>query len=236
VTPLRCSWRKLPTSFGNAIFDHVTSCHLKSSVCITRFSTRREYISRRSSRDGVRTDACPDFFPARVTLCKFAPNNQPSRERDEEKKMASSTGQTTAQHMSQRHQAMLQQQQQQQQQRTRETDPSLLRETDPSLLSAQGALNIEDLPPVRIVQIAALVFLRTRSPCTWLTFCFAGRDENHQTMPRLFPLPHQRPFARPRRQRRPPNHKFISPSLVPGRSPARRQSRDGASKTAGPVD
>jgi len=75
--------------------------------------------------------------------------------------MASSTGQTAAQHMSQRHQAMLQQQQQQQ--RTRETDPSLLRDTDPSFLSAQGALNIEDLPPVRTVQIAALVFLGTRS-------------------------------------------------------------------------
>jgi len=74
--------------------------------------------------------------------------------------MASSTGQTAAQHMAQRHQAMLQQQQQ----RTRETDQSLLRETDPSFVSAQGALNIEDPPPVRIVQIAALVFLKTLSP------------------------------------------------------------------------
>ena len=54
---------------------------------------------------------------------------------------------TTAQHMSQRHQ-QLQQQQQQQQQPSR---------TDPSFLSAQAALNVEDSPPVRVVQIAALV-------------------------------------------------------------------------------
>jgi hypothetical protein len=51
---------------------------------------------------------------------------------------------TTAQHMSQRHQQLQQQQQQSSQ-------------TDPSFLSAQAALNIEDSPPVRIVQIAALV-------------------------------------------------------------------------------
>ena len=50
---------------------------------------------------------------------------------------------TTAQHMSQRHQQLQQQQQSSQ--------------PDPSFLSAQAALNIEDSPPVRIVQIAALV-------------------------------------------------------------------------------
>lgn len=48
---------------------------------------------------------------------------------------------------------MLQQQQQQQQQQSQ----SSLHALDPSFLSAQAALNIEDSPPVRIVQIAALV-------------------------------------------------------------------------------
>jgi len=52
---------------------------------------------------------------------------------------------TTAQHMSQRHQQMQQQNQPPQ--------------PDPSILSAQAALNIEDSPPVQIVQIAALVLL-----------------------------------------------------------------------------
>jgi hypothetical protein len=56
---------------------------------------------------------------------------------------------TTAQHMSQRHQQLQQQQQQQQQQQ-----PS---RADPSFLSAQAALNVEDSPPIRVVQIAALV-------------------------------------------------------------------------------
>ena len=51
--------------------------------------------------------------------------------------------QTAAQHMTQRHQQMQAQKQPQQ--------------PDPSVLSAQAALNIEDTPPVRIVQIAALV-------------------------------------------------------------------------------
>jgi len=60
-------------------------------------------------------------------------------EEEEEEKMAP----TTAQHMSQRHQQMQQQNQPQQ--------------PDPSVLSAQAALNIEDSPPVHIVQIAALV-------------------------------------------------------------------------------
>lgn len=50
---------------------------------------------------------------------------------------------TVAQHMSQKHQQQQQQQQPQQ--------------SDPSFLSAQAALNIEDSPPVRVVQIAALV-------------------------------------------------------------------------------
>jgi hypothetical protein len=53
---------------------------------------------------------------------------------------------TTAQHMSQRHQQLQQQQQQQSSQ-----------QSDPSFLSAQAALNIEDSPPVRVVQIAPLV-------------------------------------------------------------------------------
>lgn len=52
-------------------------------------------------------------------------------------------GQTAAQHMSQRHQQMQAQLQPQ--------------HPDPSVLSAQAALNIEDTPPIRIVQIAALV-------------------------------------------------------------------------------
>lgn len=54
--------------------------------------------------------------------------------------------QTAAQHMSQRHQQLQQQQQQQ--------NPSL-READ---LSAQAALNIEDTPPVHVVEIAPLVY------------------------------------------------------------------------------
>ena len=54
---------------------------------------------------------------------------------------------TAAQYMAQRHQ----QQQQQQQQASQAPQP------DPSFLSAQAALNIEDSPPVRVVQIAALV-------------------------------------------------------------------------------
>jgi hypothetical protein len=55
---------------------------------------------------------------------------------------------TAAQHMSQRHQQLQQQQQQQQNQSSREAD-----------LSAQAALNIEDTPPVHIVQIVPLVQL-----------------------------------------------------------------------------
>jgi len=50
---------------------------------------------------------------------------------------------TTAQHMQQRHQQMQAQQQPQQ--------------PDPSLVSAQAALNVEDTPPIRVVQVAALV-------------------------------------------------------------------------------
>jgi hypothetical protein len=50
--------------------------------------------------------------------------------------------------MSQRHQQLQQQQQQQQNQSSREAD-----------LSAQAALNIEDTPPVHIVQIVPLVQL-----------------------------------------------------------------------------
>jgi hypothetical protein len=52
---------------------------------------------------------------------------------------------TTAQYMSQKHQQQQQQQQPQQ--------------SDPSFLSAQAALNIEDSPPIRVVQIAALVLV-----------------------------------------------------------------------------
>ena len=59
---------------------------------------------------------------------------------------------TAAQHMSQRHQ-QLQQQQQQQNQSAREAD-----------LSAQAALNIEDTPPVHIVQIVPLVKLLLKLP------------------------------------------------------------------------
>jgi len=59
---------------------------------------------------------------------------------------------TAAQHMSQRHQ-QLQQQQQQQNQSAREAD-----------LSAQAALNIEDTPPVHIVQIVPLVQLLLKFP------------------------------------------------------------------------
>jgi hypothetical protein len=59
---------------------------------------------------------------------------------------------TAAQHMSQRHQ-QLQQQQQQQNQSAREAD-----------LSAQAALNIEDTPPVHIVQIVPLVQLLIKFP------------------------------------------------------------------------
>jgi len=64
--------------------------------------------------------------------------------------MATATTTTTAQHMQQRHQQMQQQQQPQQ--------------PDPSLISAQAALNIEDTPPIRVVQVAALVasLLKTR--------------------------------------------------------------------------
>jgi translation initiation factor 3 subunit H len=58
--------------------------------------------------------------------------------------------QTTAQHMSQRHQQLQQQQNPQ---------------PDPSALSAQAALNIEDSPPVRIVQIAALVVMKIIKQC-----------------------------------------------------------------------
>ena len=54
--------------------------------------------------------------------------------------------------MSQRHQ-QLQQQQQQQNQSAREAD-----------LSAQAALNIEDTPPVHIVQIVPLVQLLLKFP------------------------------------------------------------------------
>lgn len=55
---------------------------------------------------------------------------------------------TTAQYMSQRHQQLQEKQQQPQQSQ---------QSTDPSVLSAQAALNIEDSPPVQIVQIAPLV-------------------------------------------------------------------------------
>jgi hypothetical protein len=64
---------------------------------------------------------------------------------------SSSPAQTAAQHMAQRHQALQQQQQQQQQGHSQ----SAL--SDPSFLSAQQLLNVEDNPPVRTVQIAALV-------------------------------------------------------------------------------
>ena len=57
---------------------------------------------------------------------------------------------TTAQYMSQRHQQLQEKQQQQQPQQSQQS-------TDPSVLSAQAALNIEDSPPVQIVQIAPLV-------------------------------------------------------------------------------
>ena len=67
---------------------------------------------------------------------------------------------TTAQHMQQRHQQMQQQQQAQQ--------------PDPSLLSASSALNIEDSPPIRVVQVAALVSHRVNT--SMLT---AGCYENH---------------------------------------------------------
>ncbi len=67
---------------------------------------------------------------------------------------------TTAQHMSQRHQQLQQQQKQQQQQQQQQHSSHL---SDPSFLSAQAALNIEDTPPVRIVQIAALVPLTRRN-------------------------------------------------------------------------
>jgi uncharacterized protein YdeI (BOF family) len=57
--------------------------------------------------------------------------------------------------MAQRHQQQQAAQQQQQQQQ----------QPDPSSLSAQAALNIEDSPPVRIVQIAALVPTPLCKPC-----------------------------------------------------------------------
>jgi len=67
---------------------------------------------------------------------------------------------TTAQHMQQRHQQMQQQQQPQQ--------------PDPSLISAQAALNIEDTPPIRVVQVAALVAYLSRNELLIL-----GCHENH---------------------------------------------------------
>src|SRR5277367_134283 len=104
---------------------------------------------------------------------------------------------TAAQHMSQRHQ-QLQQQQQQQNQSAREAD-----------LSAQAALNIEDTPPVHIVQIVPLVQPQSSFPSLLsrpLILLGVGSDENHQAMSRIFPCPLQWPSPWPRCQGSPPNH------------------------------
>src|ERR1700685_2711166 len=131
---------------------------------------------------------------------------------------------TAAQHMSQRHQQLQQQQQQQQNQSAREAD-----------LSAQAALNIEDTPPVHIVQIVPLVQLPSPSPLKQANSLFwgVGSDENNQTMSRLFPCSIKWPSPWSPCQGSPTNHEFISPSFLTRRSSSRSKFGDGETTAAG---